>query len=132
MHGGAKPELFRYAQDMRKNPTEGEKMLWEVLRKFRSSGYIFRRQHPFDLFIADFYCHKLKLVIEVDGDIHNTEQAMEHDDGRSAELERFGLKVIRFTNHQVLNETERVTSYIQNFIQELSSPSPTGEGDKRG
>ena len=132
MHVGAKPELFRYAQEMRKNPTESEKVLWNILRKFRSQGYIFRRQHPVDIFIADFYCHKLKLVVEVDGGYHDTEQAMEYDDGRSAELENYGLNIIRFTNDQVLKETEKVTSQIQNYIEVLTSPSPPGEGDKRG
>jgi very-short-patch-repair endonuclease len=132
MHVGAKPELFRYAQDMRKNPTEGEKALWTILRKFRYQGYIFRRQHPIDIFIADFYCNKLKLIVEVDGDIHDSEQAMEYDDGRSAELEKNGIKVIRFTNDQVLNETGEITFKIQNYITELTSPSLPGEGDQRG
>lgn len=132
MHVGAKPELFRYAQEMRKNPTESEKVLWNILRKFRNKGYIFRRQHPVDIFIADFYCHKLKLIIEVDGGVHDSEQAMEYDDGRSAELEKYGLNIIRFTNDQVLKETEEVTIHIQNFISSLTSPSPSGEGDKRG
>ena len=132
MHVGAKPELFRYAQEMRKNPTESEKVLWNILRKFRSQGYIFRRQHPVDIFIADFYCHKLKLIVEVDGGVHYSQQAMEYDDGRSAEFEKYGLNVIRFTNDQVLNETEKVTFLIQNYIVRLTSPSPPGEGDKRG
>ena len=132
MHAGAKPEIFRFAKEMRKNPTESEKALWDILRKFRFKGYIFRRQHPVDIFIADFYCHKLKLIIEVDGEIHDSDQAMEYDDGRSAELEKYGLKILRFTNDQVLKETEMVTSQIQNYITILTSPSPPGEGDKRG
>lgn len=132
MHVGAKPELFRYAQEMRRNPTESEKTLWEILRKFRHKGYIFRRQHPVDIFIADFYCHKLKLIIEVDGDVHDSDQAMEYDDGRSAELEKYGLNIIRFTNDQVLKETDSVTFQIQNYIARLTSPSPPGEGDTRG
>jgi len=131
IHIGAKPELFRYAQEMRKNPTEGEKALWSILRKFRYQGFIFRRQHPVDIFIADFYCHKLKLIVEVDGDLHDSEQAMEHDDGRSAELEKNGIKVIRFSNDQVLKETDSVTFQIQNHITK-TSPSPPGEGDQRG
>jgi len=132
MHIGAKPELFRYAQEMRKNPTESEKVLWNILRKFRYKGYIFRRQHPIDIFIADFYCHKLKLIVEVDGEVHDSEQAMEYDDGRSAELEKYGLNIIRFTNYQVLKEPDKVTNHIQSYISILTSPSPPGEGDKRG
>jgi very-short-patch-repair endonuclease len=132
MHAGAKSELFRYAREMRKNPTESEKLLWEILRKFRNSGFIFRRQHPIDIFIADFYCHKLKLIVEVDGEVHENNDARQYDDGRSAELEKYGLNIIRFTNDQVLNETNTVTSQIQNYIDGWTSPSPPGEGDKRG
>jgi very-short-patch-repair endonuclease len=132
MHVGAKPELFRFAQEMRKNPTESEKALWNILRKFRYKGYIFRRQHSVDIFIADFYCHKLKLIVEVDGGVHDSDQAMEYDDGRSAELEKYGLSIIRFTNDQVLKETDKITFHIQNYISRLTSLSPPGEGDKRG
>ena len=124
MHAGAKPELFRYAQEMRKNPTESEKALWNILRKFRYKGYIFRRQHPVDIFIADFYCHKLKLIVEVDGGVHDSEQAIEYDDGRSAELEKYGLSIIRFTNDQVLKEPDKVTLHIQDYIDRLSSSLP--------
>jgi len=94
MFVGAKPKLFSYARDMRKDPTEEEKILWGQLRKMRNEGYIFRRQHPIDLFIADFYCHKLKLVIEVDGEIHDQTENQEYDDGRSGELDRYGITVI--------------------------------------
>ena len=124
MHAGAKPELFRYAQEMRKNPTESEKALWNILRKFRYNGYIFRRQHPVDIFIADFYCHKLKLIVEVDGGVHDSEHAVEYDDGRSAELEKYGLSIIRFTNDQVQKEPDKVTLHLQDYIARLSSPSP--------
>ncbi|MDQ1332945.1 MAG: hypothetical protein QG576_980 [Bacteroidota bacterium] len=77
MYFGAKPELFRLAQKMRNKPTKAEKILWEKLKQFRKDGYTFRRQHPIDIFIVDFYCHKLKLVIEVDGEIHSGQQAQE-------------------------------------------------------
>jgi very-short-patch-repair endonuclease len=72
---GAKPYLFRLALTKRNDPTEAEKVLWKHLKKFRQTGFIFRRQHPIDIFIADFYCHKLKLIIEVDGEIHFNDQA---------------------------------------------------------
>ena len=124
MHAGAKPEIFRFAQEMRKNPTESEKALWNILRKFRYNGYIFRRQHPVDIFIADFYCHKLKLIVEVDGNVHDSDQAAEHDDGRSAELEKYGLSIIRFTNDQVHKEPDKVTLHIQDYIARLSSSTP--------
>ena len=99
----AKPELFRLARIYRNNPTEAERILWEHLRKFRSEGFVFRRQHPVVFFIADFYCHKLKMVIEVDGDYHSNDQVRNYDDSRSGELERYGINVIRFTNEDILN-----------------------------
>ena len=108
MHAGAKAELFKFARELRKNQTESEKILWKILREFRSGGCIFRRQHPIDIFIADFYCHKLRLIVEVDGEVHFNEEAQELDDGRSAELEKLGIRVLRFTNEQVINNKDIV------------------------
>jgi very-short-patch-repair endonuclease len=103
MYFGAKPDLFRIADMMRENPTEAEKILRKKLKRFRSEGYIFRRQHPIDFYIADFYCHKVKLIIEGIGQIHENENVKEHDDSRTGKLERFGLKIARFTNYEVIN-----------------------------
>jgi len=132
MFVGAKPDLFKHASNMRKNPTEAEKKLWKYLRNMRSDGFIFRRQHPIDIFIADFYCHKLKLVIEVDGEIHEETENREYDDGRSGELEKYEIKVIRFRNEEIINNQELVIKEIQSVIKELASPSLLGEGDGRG
>ena len=129
MYFGAKSDLFKLANEMRKNPTQAEKLLWKHLRKLRFEGYTFRRQHPIDIFIADFYCHRLKLIIEVDGDIHFNEQAQEHDDGRTGELERFGVTVIRFTNEQVITNQELVISQIRKYIAVSASPALPGAGD---
>jgi very-short-patch-repair endonuclease len=76
MHAGAKAELFRLAQEMRKKSTLAEKYLWKLLRKLRFEGYTFRRQHPIEFYIADFYCHKLKLIVEVDGEVHFNSEPM--------------------------------------------------------
>jgi very-short-patch-repair endonuclease len=129
MYYGAKPELFRLAYNMRKNLTNAEKVLWKYLKKFRTEGFIFRRQHPIDFFIADFYCHKIKLVIEVDGDIHLNKDKIKYDESRSGELERFGIRVIRFKNEEVINNTDFVLNKIKSIISESSSPSLLGEGD---
>jgi len=126
MYIGAKPELFRLARNMRNNPTTAEKVLWTHLRKFRSEGFVFRRQHPIDFFIADFYCDRLKMVIEVDGEYHSHENSIAYDDSRSGELERFGIQVIRFRNEDVTNNIENVILVIQTKIAELSSPSHSG------
>jgi very-short-patch-repair endonuclease len=128
----AKPELFRLAQEYRKNPTEAERLLWEQLRKFRSKGFAFRRQHPIVFFIADFYCHRVRLVIEVDGDYHLNEQIHEYDDGRSGELDRYGITVLRFRNEEVKNNLEYIMSRIRLKIDELASPAHTGSGGREG
>jgi len=117
MFFGAKAELFSLALQMRNNPTEAERVMWKILRKFRQSGFPFRRQHPIEFYIADFYCHNLRLVIEVDGEIQS------HDEGRTGELERFGIKVLRFTNNQILHDSDLVVEKINATIKELTTTS---------
>ena len=98
---------------MRKNPTQAERKVWEFLRNFPLKMW---RQKPIDNFIVDFYCPKLKLVIEVDGDSHFTSEGTVYDAERTKVLEGYGLQVIRFTNHQVLYEFEGVCQMILGFI----------------
>jgi very-short-patch-repair endonuclease len=131
MYFGAKPELFARAGLLRKKSTEAETILWKCLKKFRSEGFIFRRQHPIDIFIADFYCHRLKLVIEVDGGVHLNAEAQQYD-GRTGELERFGITVISFTNDQVVNNRDFVVKQIKDIINDQSSTALLGAGDRRG
>ena len=123
MFFGAKAELLILALQMRKNPTEAERAMWKILRMFRQSGFPFRRQHPIEFYVADFYCHKLKLVIEVDGEIHTENEIQSHDEGRTGELERFAIKVLRFTNGQILHDSDRVVEKINATIKELASTS---------
>ena len=80
-------------------------------------GLRFKAQHPIDIFIADFYCHALKLVIEIDGEIHHSNDQKEYDINREAELERFGIKVIRFTNMEVEQDIEKVRREIEKICQ---------------
>ncbi len=101
MFYGAKPPIFEKAKMLRSTMTRAEKLLWDKLRNKQLTGFKFRTQHPMDIFIADFYCHQLMLVIEVDGGVHNTREQQEYDEGRTAELEAYGIKVIRFTNLQI-------------------------------
>jgi very-short-patch-repair endonuclease len=123
MFFGAKAELFSLALQMRKNPTEAESVMWKILRKYRQSGYPFRRQHPIEFYIADFYCHNLRLVIEVDGEIHKRKKIQIHDEVRTGEMERFGIKILRFTNSQVLYDNDWVVEKINATIKELISTS---------
>ena len=98
MFYGAKAHIFEKAKYLRKNMTQAELQLWEQLKGKKLLGLRFRAQHPIDIFIADFYCHPLKLVVEVDGRIHKTKEQQEYDLGREGELENWGIRVIRFTN----------------------------------
>ena len=125
---GASKELITRAKEFRKNLTQVEKVLWDALRNHRFSALKFRRQHPIKWFIADFYSHEVKLIIEVDGGIHNNANQTEYDASRTSEIERLGISVIRFSNEDILNNLEFVLYQILLTIQRSSSPSPGGEG----
>jgi very-short-patch-repair endonuclease len=108
------PALVSQAKELRKNMTLAEKKLWyEYLRTFK---FRVLRQRTIDNFIVDFYCPTLKLIIEVDGDSHFTEQGKQYDLERTQILEGYGLKVIRFTNDQVFNQFAGVCSIIEGLI----------------
>ena len=115
MFFGAKSDIFEKAKSLRANMTIAEKILWEHINK-NKLGYRFKPQHPIDIFIVDFYCHRIGLVIEVDGEIHLSQQ--EYDTGRTAELEKYGLRIVRFTNNEVINETEKVINKIKKVIND--------------
>jgi len=116
MYFRAKPATLETASLLRRRMTHSENLLWEKLKGKQILGLRFRRQHPINFFIADFYCHEVKIVVEIDGEIHD--QREEYDDGRSAEMERFGIKVIRFTNGEVKNSIEKVINSIEQVINE--------------
>lgn len=82
-------------------------------------GLRFRRQHPLSIYIVDFYCHNVKLVIEVDGSIHNDPVVIEHDLQREADLRLWGYTIIRFTNERVIKETEKVLVEITKCVEDL-------------
>ncbi|MBD2425916.1 endonuclease domain-containing protein [Phormidium sp. FACHB-1136] len=104
------PALVERAKQLRKNMTPAEKKLWyQYLRDFK---YRVLRQRPINQFIVDFYCAHLRLVIEVDGDSHFSDNAQAYDSDRSRVLEGYGLNVLRFTNEQVLQDFEAVCASI--------------------
>ena len=121
MWKGASPNIFSKANHLRKNMTEAESVLWEKLINKKLLGYKFRRQHPISIYIADFYCHKLKLIIEVDGKYHATTEQQKSDLNRSNDLEFQGLKIIRFSNNDVLNNLPQVLKKISLKIKEDKS-----------
>ena len=118
MFYGALPILFELARKLRDNQTEAELFLWSQLANFKYLNVRFKRQHPILYFIADFYCHKAKLIIEVDGGNHNIPEQFRYDKERDQELEDLGLKVIRFTNEQVLFKIENTLKEIEQVIKQ--------------
>ncbi len=99
------------AKELRQCMTPAERILWERLRDRRLACIKFRRQHPIDAYIVDFYCAEARLVIEIDGGIHH--EQTEADALRSQELEAQGYRILRFTNHQVEDDLESVLAAIQ-------------------
>lgn len=108
------PKLVSRAKELRKNMTPAEKKLWYgYLRTFPHRVH---RQRPIDHYIVDFYCPKLKLVIEVDGDSHFTSEVQKYDQKRTEILEGYGLQVVRFTNEQVRNNFEGVCQTVEEYL----------------
>jgi len=124
MYFGAKPSIFKLAKELRKSQTEAEKILWSKLNKNQILGLQFRRQHPINKFIADFFCAKIKLVVEIDGNIHDIPEYHNHDLGRSNVLNDFGITVIRFTNEQIIQEIDYTVNQIQKIAEKLKNESP--------
>jgi len=118
MFYGAGSKTFEAASKLRKNMTLPELILWKRLKNKNLFKVKFRRQHPIDVFIADFYCHTCRLVIEVDGEIHYLADSAEYDLKRTAKLENFGITVLRFSNDDVVYNIDNVVSRIQKVIAE--------------
>lgn len=114
--------LLERCRDLRRSATNAERLHWQLLRARQLANAKFRRQHQFGPYILDFYCHEQKLAIEVDGAHHATQ--VERDEARTRYLEERGLRVIRFTNLEVLKETEAVLIRIWNEV-ECPSPQPS-------
>ena len=116
LHKGAIGKLYQYGRELRQLSTKAEKILWEYLRNRKLEGLKFRRQHPLDKFIADFYCHEKKLVIELEGAVHDEKMNAQYDEARTYELGGFGIKVIRFRN----SEVEDNIAFVLNEIRKVA------------
>jgi very-short-patch-repair endonuclease len=101
MWKGARQDLFFKAKELRNRMTSSEQILWEAVKANKLNGQKFRRQHPVGIYIVDFYNHKNKLVIEIDGGYHNSEEQKLKDLEREEFLKFNGLKVIRFKNESI-------------------------------
>ncbi|MBN2118617.1 MAG: endonuclease domain-containing protein [Anaerolineales bacterium] len=110
------PVILARAREMRHPQTLAETTLWHVLRN-RQTGFKFRRQHPIERFIVDFYCAEAKLLIEVDGESHLELSQEEYDQARTEYLEELGYKVIRFTNNDVRSNIDAVANKILQTIE---------------
>jgi imidazole glycerol-phosphate synthase subunit HisF len=119
MHFGASAPIFQNAKKLRTNLTASEIRLWEELSNKKLGGLKFRQQHPVGSFIADFYCHSAKLVIELDGSVHDTDEAKTRDLDRDALMKEWGLKIIRFRNSEVFEDLANVLKRI------LEAANPT-------
>jgi isoleucyl-tRNA synthetase len=115
-------KIKELAQKHRKNPTQAEDALWSQLRSKQLDGYKFRRQHIIADCIVDFVCIDAKLVIEVDGGYHEKSDVVEYDKLRTELLESLGYKVIRFTNEEVLGDTDNVLSKVSEKLKGQKSP----------
>ena len=117
--------LKKRARELREKDTKAEEFLWELLRNRQLGDAKFRRNHQFGDYICDFYCHESKLVVECDGEVHNTPERKELDRKRDAYLRSQGLTVLRFENDRVLKDTDSV---LEQIAQHLPSTSGRGEG----
>ena len=125
-HQDATPKIFENARFLKKVQTDAEGYLWKQLRNRKLQGRKFRRQHPIDHYIVDFYCHESNLIIEVDGSAHEIDDNPDYHTARTEHLTALGLTVIRFTNDQVQNNPQFVISEITKYLR----PAPFSSQEK--
>ena len=123
MHHNATGQIFENARLLRKKSTVSENVMWNALRNRKILGVKFRRQHPVESFIADFYSRELNLIIEIDGKIHNKKEQKDYDEARSFEMAKYEIKVIRFSNEEVINNLDKVITKLKKHITLLKQKS---------
>ena len=102
---------------MRTEDTPAEKLAWDLLRNRRLFGLKFRRQVAIDRFIVDFYCHELRLIVELDGDIHDDPEQIAKDDQRNARLKELGYKILRVAKGMVMHAPDLFVEEIRKFLR---------------
>jgi very-short-patch-repair endonuclease len=113
MPQGARASVLQNAEKNRLNNTPAEAALWEAIRLKKLDGFRFRNQHAIGAYVVDFYCHEAKLAVEVDGEYHAEPNQKEYDEDRTMRIEAAGVKILRFTNHEVLTNLEAVLVKIR-------------------
>jgi very-short-patch-repair endonuclease len=129
MFYGAGPQLFENAKRLRDNMTGAEQLLWGALQNNKVSGFRFKPQHPISYFVADFYCHAARLIIELDGAFHDAVDQSEYDANRTYMLEELGLRVIRFRNEEVVSDINNVLARIIEQLQKNQTTPKSPKGD---
>lgn len=117
--------LEKFRKKLRKNQTPAEVVLWKFIKNNQIKNMRFRRQFSIGNYILDFYCRKLKLGIELDGNFHFTELGQEKDRERDKYLNELGITIMRFENGLIMKRSETVLSLIEDKIDELSKLKPT-------
>jgi very-short-patch-repair endonuclease len=107
------------ARQLRKNMTQAESVIWAKIRRKQICNIHFTRQKPIQCYILDFYAKAPNLAIELDGEIHNTEQSQVYDKDKESMLKDLGIKVIRFTNTQIMHDLKNVIKEIEMHIESL-------------
>ncbi len=120
--------LRQRAKQMRRAMTPAERLLWSHLRNDQLDGLRFRRQQPVGPYVADFMCPKIKLIVEVDGDVHATAEQLEKDRVRTEYLVGHGLYVMRFNNREVLSDVEECVEEVRRWVSERASGGPKDRG----
>ncbi len=111
------PSLKIRRQELRSTMTPAEIRLWQAIKQRQFNGLKFRRQHSVGPYIVDFYCPSAKLVIELDGAVHDSESAWQYDKHRTALITSFGLRVLRFENRAVMENLDGVLNLIREYIE---------------
>jgi cyclase len=119
MFEGASHLIFENAKKLRNTMTDSETFLWMHLRN-GINGLKFRRQHPIGLYIADFFCYKVKLIVEIDGSIHNKKEIQIQDKLKEDDLIKWGYHIIRFTNKEVHQDVDKVLERIKDKIIDIT------------
>jgi len=116
-------DLKSKARRLRKNSTYSEILLWQEIKN-RQLGYQFHRQVPLLDYIVDFYCHELRLAIEVDGKCHESDSAMHYDAGRQMRLEECGIRFLRFHYERMKSDINKVLEAIRAWIERVRPSLP--------
>ncbi len=119
--------IKQLARELRSNQTAAEQKIWDRIRNKQLEGYRFVRQYSIGRYIADFYCSKAMLAVEVDGKVHDSEERKGYDKIRDEVIRMYGIRVIRFTNDEILfdidNTLKRILEYLKDNLQSNTDSS---------